>query len=105
MIGKFLNRNIVASGKAVGTAIKERNATMLNLQDATNGGALWANQLDVLLLTRLHRLIHLTASPDAPFDEEKLIRKAIYSTFIDCRERGLERQATVILNEGQRVGV
>lgn len=54
----------------------------------------------------LHRLDHVTRLHGAPgrgYDADKLLRRGIYSTYVDCRELGVGAQARDLLlrNQGE----
>lgn len=46
---------------------------------------------------RLERLVKLVPAASASFDSACLLHHAIFATYIDCREHGLERQALEIV--------
>jgi hypothetical protein len=48
-------------------------------------------------LVRLDRLAHLDPRPNRDFDAVRLLRLAIYSTYVDCCQLGLESEARAIL--------
>jgi hypothetical protein len=48
-------------------------------------------------LNRLERLVALHPTPGLPFDAERLLHHAIYATFVDCRNLGLEQEAHTLV--------
>jgi hypothetical protein len=48
-------------------------------------------------LLRLSRLVALDPVPSARDERAKLIRHAIYSTYLDCRAAGVEKKARRII--------
>ena len=64
---------------------------------ATPKSAESTTRLQRLFIARLNRLVHLEATPNRDVDTAQLLRRAIYSTYIDCRELGLGDQARSII--------
>lgn len=63
---------------------------------------------ETFYLRRLSRLARLAAPTGGGFATEQLLRHAIFATYVDCREHGLEAEAREILSETthqQAVGV
>ena len=56
-------------------------------------------------LARLQRLVQLSAPTSAAFNSEMLRRRAIYATYVDCRELGLEPEAHQILSTREGAGL
>jgi len=54
---------------------------------------------ETFYLRRLSRLARLIPSPGSGFAAEQLLRHAIFSTYVDCRQYGLEAEAQDILRE------
>lgn len=52
---------------------------------------------ETFYLCRLNRLAGLVPSPGSAFRSEQLLRHAIFSTYVDCRQHGLEHEAQEIL--------
>ena len=52
---------------------------------------------NTFFLARLERLVHTEPMSAIAFNAEHLRRRAIYLTYLECRERGLEDQARAIL--------
>lgn len=48
-------------------------------------------------LRRLDRLTRLPRAPGRGFDAEKLLRRVIYTTYVDCRELGVGEKARDLL--------
>lgn len=63
----------------------------LDVDDQTrrSGDAFW--------LQRLARLVRLDSPPGIRDDNAKLVRRAIYSTYLDCRAAGVEELARAII--------
>jgi|GEM_PF-6332258 len=55
-------------------------------------------------LARLNRIVGLLPPRGAGFDGERLLRWALFSTYVDCREAGQERAAQDILRNHERFG-
>lgn len=49
-------------------------------------------------LRRLRRLVALDRDPDLTDQERRLVRKAIYSTYLDCRALGVGEEARALLS-------
>lgn len=54
---------------------------------------------ETFYLHRLSRLVGLFPSPGSVFRSEQLLRHAIFSTYVDCRQHGLEHEAQEILSK------
>lgn len=50
-------------------------------------------------LTRLRRLVIQNWDPDLDDEQRRLVRKAIYSTYMDCRAMGIGEAALTIVAE------
>jgi hypothetical protein len=50
-----------------------------------------------LYLNRLARLVELQPTPGLLFDAERLLHHAIYATYVDCRDLGLEQEANALV--------
>ena len=48
-------------------------------------------------LNRLERLVTLRPTPGLPFDAARLLHHAIYATYVDCRNLGLEQEAHALV--------
>jgi len=55
-----------------------------------------------IFLTRLERLVDLRPATDLPFNAESLLRHAIYATYVDCRELGLDQPAQALMARLER---
>jgi hypothetical protein len=53
--------------------------------------------LSDFFLTRLGRPVALRPQPGLPFDAERLVHHAIYSTYVDCRDLGLRQPADALV--------
>jgi hypothetical protein len=63
----------------------------------TTETALPACRRPEFFLARLHRLVMLDWDPDLDAQERRLVRRAIYSSYMDCRAMGVGEQAREIL--------
>jgi hypothetical protein len=48
-------------------------------------------------LNRLARFVALQPTPGLLFDAERLLHHAIYATYMDCRDLGLEHEANALI--------
>lgn len=48
-------------------------------------------------IARLLRLLELNPPASATFDAPKLLHRAIYSTYLDCRAAGFDHEAQLVM--------
>jgi hypothetical protein len=60
--------------------------------------------LSNLFFARLKRLVDLRPEPGLLFDAECLLHHAIYATYVDCRDLGLEQPASALVARIHRHG-
>lgn len=75
---------------------------MLSFQVPSLARPLASDDLAGFYLARLRRLLALPPAPDAELDLERLRRKAIYLTFLECRALGVGQQALAMLQAAPR---
>ena len=62
-----------------------------------SGAETTSREWSELFLRRLDRLTRLHPEPGGGYDADRLLRRVIYTTYVDCRELGVGEKARDLL--------